>query len=159
MTPRAVFDCMVFLQGAGRPAGPARACFRLVDEGKVVLCLSPGILTEVRDVLTRPKTQKKFPLLTPAWVEEFIENAKCKAMVISEVPKVLALERDPKDEPYLNLALATASQYLVSRDKDLLDLMKDNGFRQRYAALTILDPVAFLEAIANQEKGTSPTGA
>jgi hypothetical protein len=44
MTPRAVFDCMVFLQGAGRPAGPAAACLQLLDEEKVVLCVSAEIL-------------------------------------------------------------------------------------------------------------------
>jgi hypothetical protein len=42
MTPRAVFDCMVFLQGAGRPAGPAAACLRLLDEEKVMLCVRFG---------------------------------------------------------------------------------------------------------------------
>ncbi len=152
MTPRAVFDCMVFLQGAGRPAGPARACFRLVDEGKVTLCVSADILAEVRDVLTRPRTQKKFPLLTPEWVEEFVKNVESKAVMIAGVPKVYTLDRDPKDEPYLNLAIATGATLLVSRDKDLLDLMNDEKFCQRYPALTILDPVAFLQTITVQER-------
>ena len=152
MKPRAVFDCMVFLQGAGRPAGPARACFRLVDEERVTLCLSAEILTEVREVLSRPRTQQKFPLLSPEWVETFIRNAESKAVVMAEVPRAFTLERDPKDEPYLNLALATGAQYLVSRDKDLLDLMKDDSFRQRCPNLTILDPSAFLQAIAHQQQ-------
>jgi putative PIN family toxin of toxin-antitoxin system len=150
MSSRAVFDCMVFLQGAGRPAGPARACFRLVDEGRVTLCLSAEILTEVRDVLTRPKTLRKFPLLSLEWVETFVQNAEAKAVVPIEVPRTFTLPRDPKDEPYLNLAIAVGAEYLVSRDKDLLDLMHDESFRQRYPELTILDPVAFLQAVADQ---------
>jgi len=113
---------MVFLQGAGRPASPARACFRLVDEERVTLCLSAPILAEVRDVLTRPKTLRKFPLLSPEWTETFVRGAESKAVLLSEVPRVMALDRDPKDEPYLNLALAAQAQYLVSRDLDLLDL-------------------------------------
>jgi putative PIN family toxin of toxin-antitoxin system len=157
MTFRAVFDCMVFLQGAARPEGPARACFRLVDEGTVTLYVSAEILNEIRDVLTRPKTRKKFPQLTPEWVEEFVQNAEGNAVVIGHVPKIHALERDPKDEPYLNLALATRSPYLVSRDKDLLDLMNDKDSHQRYPGLTILDPAAFLQAIAQHEQSTSPT--
>jgi putative PIN family toxin of toxin-antitoxin system len=156
MTPRAVFDCMVFLQGAARPQGPARACFHLVDNGKIALCVSAGILAEVRDVLTRPKTQKKFPLLTPEWAEEFVSNVKSKAVVVEEVPKVFSLERDPKDEPYVNLAIATNSPYLVSRDKDLLDLMEDKDFREKYPNLMILDPAAFLKAMAEFEKATPP---
>jgi putative PIN family toxin of toxin-antitoxin system len=168
MKPKAVFDCMVFLQGAGRPAGPARACFRLVDEGEATLCVSAEILAEVRDVLTRPKTRRKFPLLTSEWVENFVQNVESKAVVLAEVPRAFTLERDPKDEPYLNLALAAGAQYLVSRDLDLLDLMKDEGFRQRCPDLTILGPAAFLQVItrqgqpeptSGQEAGQHPEGA
>jgi putative PIN family toxin of toxin-antitoxin system len=160
MKPGTVFDCMVFLQGAGRPASPARACFRLVDEDRVTLCLSAEILAEVRDVLTRPKTLRKFPLLSPEWVETFLQNAESKAVVCADVPKAFTLDRDPKDEPYLNLAVAVRAHYLVSRDKDLLDLMNDQSFRQRCPDLTILDPAAFLQAIAGlepqQRPGTMP---
>src|SRR5262245_61773017 len=152
MKPRVVLDCMVFLQGAARPAGPARACLRFVDEDQVTLCVSAEILAEVRDVLSRPKTQQRFPLLSQEWVETFVQNIESKALLLSEVPKVFTLERDPKDEPYLNLAIAAGAHYLVSRDRDLLDLMTDEHFRRNYPDLTILDPVAFLQAIAQHEQ-------
>jgi len=156
MTLRAVFDCMVFLQGAARPAGPARACLRLAEAGKVTLCISASILAEVRDVLTRPKTQARFPLLTPAWVEELLQGIVGKSLAIQHVPAAFALERDPKDEPYINLAIAAAAKFLVTRDKDLLNLMSDSDFCQRYPALSILDPVAFLKAVASDEAEGSP---
>jgi hypothetical protein len=41
---------------------------------------------------------------------------------------------------------------LVSRDNDLLDLMKDATFRQRCPDLMILDPVPFLASIASKEQ-------
>jgi putative PIN family toxin of toxin-antitoxin system len=151
MKPRAVFDCMVFLQGAGRPASPSRGCFRLVDEGRVELCLSGKILAEVREVLSRPKTQRKFPLLSQAWAESFVRNAANKSELFDEVNHVYKLERDPKDEPYLDLAIAARAQYLVSRDRDLLDLMSDQDFRQQFPGLVILDPAAFLQAMRLQE--------
>lgn len=44
----------------------------------------------------------------------------------------------------LNLALEAGVEYLISRDKDLLNLMNDAEFRLRYPHLNILDPVAFL---------------
>ena len=115
-----------------------------------MLCVSGEILAEVRDVLTRPKTQRRFPLLTPEWAESFVENAASKALVFSDVPKTEALERDPKDEPYLNLAITAKAHYLVSRDRDLLDLMSDENFRQRHPDLQILDPAAFLPEIARR---------
>lgn len=148
MKPRAVFDCMVFLQGAGRPASPARACFHRIDEGLIELCLSPEILVEIKDVLARPVLRRKFPILTADWVERFIREVASKAFQIADVPRAFSYARDPKDEPYVNLAVAAGASYLVSRDKDLLDLMTDPSFRQRFPTLTILDPVVFLHEIA-----------
>ncbi|HVS82883.1 MAG TPA: hypothetical protein VHE60_14230 [Pyrinomonadaceae bacterium] len=56
------------------------------------------------------------------------------------------------DEPYLNLAIEVKAYYLVSRDNDLLDLMKSTTadgieFQERFPSLSILDPVAFLKEI------------
>ena len=61
---------------------------------------------------------------------------------------MFTLDRDPKDEIYVNLAIEAGASYLVSRDKDLLDLMNDPDFRSRFPGLTILDPVAFLKELS-----------
>lgn len=45
--------------------------------------------------------------------------------------KQFSYERDPKDEPYVNLALAAGAKYLVTRDKDLLDLMSEGVSQAR----------------------------
>ncbi len=60
----AVFDCMVFMQAATNDQGPAFACLALVEANhEVALYVSPAILGEVREVLTRPKIQARFPQL------------------------------------------------------------------------------------------------
>jgi predicted nucleic acid-binding protein len=66
---RAVFDCMVFLQGAARRESPVGACLLLVDLGMVELgmielCISEEILAEIRDVLTRPRSLCRLPAKT-----------------------------------------------------------------------------------------------
>jgi predicted nucleic acid-binding protein len=61
-------------------------------------------------------------------------------------------ENDDKDERYINLALASSAAYLVTWDKDLLDLMDDQGFRLQFPQLTILEPPALLRLF-------SPTAA
>jgi predicted nucleic acid-binding protein len=38
------------------------------------------------------------------------------------VPKEFSYRRD-EDEPYINLAVAAGADFIVSRDRDLLDLM------------------------------------
>ena len=152
MSDRAVFDCMVYLQAAANPSGPAFACFALVDAGKVTLCTSAPIFAEVRDVLNRPALRTKFPRLTAERVEAFLCNVEAKAVVLAEVPHVFSYPRDPDDEPYLNIAVAAGAKHLVSRDKDLLDLMSDSDFRSRFPDLTILDPVAFLQVVSGKNQ-------
>jgi putative PIN family toxin of toxin-antitoxin system len=148
MAPRAVFDCMLFLQAAGRmTAGPAAACLEAVRGGRLGLVVSPAILAEVRDVLTRPKTIRKFPGLTPEAVRLFLEDVESLAEARADVAGPFVLARDPKDEPYVNLAIDAGADYLVSRDKDLLELMDDGDFRALCPGLAIIDPVALLRLL------------
>jgi putative PIN family toxin of toxin-antitoxin system len=161
MSQRAVFDCMVFLQGAMRTAGPAAACFRLVDGGVVELCVSAELLAEVKDVLARPSLQRQYKTLAPANVAKFMAEVEGKAILIPNVPPIFSYARDPKDEPYVNLAAAAGARYLVTRDKDLLDLMDEStpegrDFRHRFPGLTILDPPAFFRAFASKADDTPP---
>jgi putative PIN family toxin of toxin-antitoxin system len=140
---------MVYLQGAARKEGPAGGCLGLFEREEIDLFVSPEILSEVDDVLRRPKLRRKFPALTHEAVNAFLEDLRSRASLILEIPKVFEYPRDPKDEPYLNLAIAAEARYLVSFDNDLLDLMDDPDFRQRFPQLTILDPPAFLRALAS----------
>lgn len=149
---RAVFDCMVFLQGAARRESPAGACLLLAELEAVELCLSEEILSEIRDVLARPSLRQKFPVLSDELVQRFLTAIEKRAVVFPEVPRVFVYERDPKDEPYINLAIAAGASYLVSRDNDVLGLAKlsnpDGGRLQGHAPhLQILDPVSFLAEV------------
>lgn len=141
----AVFDSMTLLQAATNRTGPAGACLTFVDEGMVRLFISAAVLEEVRDVLYRPGIRKAFRKLTDESVHGFLEHLVDKGHTVEDIPAVYHLGRDPDDEPFLNLAIASRAAFLVSRDKDLLDLMEDDEFRKTYPALTILNPVAFLQ--------------
>ena len=146
---RAVFDCMVFLQASTRPQVPAARLFiDHVEWGDLALYVSDAILDEVRHVLGRPQIRAKNPSLTDEAVEEFFDRIGQVAQKIENVPASFTLARDPDDGPYLNLALDAATDYLVTRDQDMLDLMQDAGFRSRYPALIILTPVGLLQVLA-----------
>jgi hypothetical protein len=69
------------------------------------------------------------------------------AEVLPTVPRTVTLARDPDDEPYLNLAVASGAAYLVTRDRDMLDLMKDAAFVAQYPDLKILSPVELLKEL------------
>jgi predicted nucleic acid-binding protein len=78
-----------------------------------------------------------------------------KAVLLNRVSSVFQLPRDPKDEKYINLAIGVEADYIVSRDKDLLDLMtgidlESKEFRQRFRPLKIVEPIEFLKIIAEE---------
>jgi putative PIN family toxin of toxin-antitoxin system len=147
----AVFDCMVFLQAATNDRGPAFACLALVESQDVQLYLSPAILSEVQDVLSRPKIRAKFPHLTQERVDLFLRKLATLAVLVNDVPDAGLVLRDPDDLPYLNLAIAANVGYIVSRDKDLLDLMKDPAFLAKHPALRIVDPLGFLAVLRSTQ--------
>ena len=165
MKTRVVFDCMIFLQAVARPVGPAGACVDRAENGDAELLVSADILAEMRDVLNRPGVQKKFRNLTPERVANFIIRIERFAVVIGPVPEAFTLARYPKDSKYLNLAIVSGAELVVSRDNDLLDLMTSDdaeptAFRTAYPTIRIIDPVAFLRTFPPTDSSkTDPTTA
>jgi putative PIN family toxin of toxin-antitoxin system len=138
----------VLLQAAASPRGPARAVIDAVGAGHLELLLCGPILTELADVLCRVPVRRRFPLLDDSYVEEFLTRLVAIAKWHTDPVPVFKVVRDPKDEPYLNLAVAAGAHYLITRDRDLLDLTLGDDAEElaRIAPeLRILDPVALLQ--------------
>ena len=124
---RVVYDCVVFLQGAGRRHNAARKCLELVDEGLVTLCLSADVIAEIKDVLNRPIIRNKFPLLSSEASQALLVTMRQKALLVTDVPKSFALPRDADDEPYTDLAITAGASYLVTwNERHLTYLMKQD---------------------------------
>ncbi|HEY8746916.1 MAG TPA: putative toxin-antitoxin system toxin component, PIN family [Tepidisphaeraceae bacterium] len=149
---RVVFDCNTFLQALGSPNGPAGQCVQLAIDGRINLFVSPSVLEELRDVTGRPKVIEKLHLVA-ARVEGLFEAIEIAATLLDGFPEVFTYPRDPDDAHYINLALAADAKLIVSRDKDLLDLMDSTKpeaveFQKRFPSLRILDPVGFLHEVS-----------
>ena len=102
---KAVFDAMVFLQAVANPSGPSGACFARVRSGALALITSPQTVAELRGLLARPNIRKKFPHLTDEAAEKFIAEIERISTSVENVPRAFEYPRDPKDEPYVNLAI------------------------------------------------------
>jgi putative PIN family toxin of toxin-antitoxin system len=136
---------MLFFRAASRPSR-VHALFELVSQARVTLCLSPEVLAEIRDVLTRPKLRKKYPALIDEAIDAFLAQQLRAAKWFADVPEHYVLARDPKDSKYLNLAITAAAPYLVTTDLDLLDLMQPGSaedFCSKFPGLQILEPKTF----------------
>lgn len=153
----AVFDCMTFLQAVTNRRGPSGGCVTLVEEKHVKLFVSTEILEEVGEVLDRPKIRKSFPTLTDEVAQDFLDHIVETSHAVENVPSAYHLDRDPDDERYLNLAIAAQASFIVSRDKDLLDLMKDEAFRKAYPNLSIVDPPTFASHVRSEIAKTTGT--
>ena len=75
------------------------------------------------------------------------------------MPKVFSLPRDVDDEIYINLAAECEADYVVTRDKDLIDLrtgysIESKMFRQKFRPLKIVQPLEFLQIVEEKIKET-----
>ncbi len=145
--PDVVCDTVIFLQAALSRTGSARRVLSLFEAGDITLFMSNELLEEIRDVLTRPVIRQKNPRFSEQDVENLIRLLEEKSVLLSDVPKHFQYARDPDDEHVINLTLEVRARYLISRDRDLLDLMNDQAFRERFPDLSILEPDAFLREL------------
>jgi len=155
--PSVVFDCNVFVQGMLNPHGIAAKCWRLVETEQIALFVSEEILREIADVLHRPAFQKLSANFTLERVQAFLDIISERAICLRNIPEEYRYPRDPKDEPYLNLAVVARADYVVSYDNDLLDLMEENDtgyeFRRRYPMLRIIEPAKLLGLLPEGQSG------
>ncbi|MGI8641003.1 MAG: putative toxin-antitoxin system toxin component, PIN family [Pyrinomonadaceae bacterium] len=155
----AVFDCNILIQATTNSRNPASACFRLVENKVVKLFVSEKTLQELEEVLNRPYIKNRFKF-TDEVIREFLDKVRNLATVLKNVPKSFSLPRDVDDKEYINLAIESEADYIVTRDKDLLDLMKgydveSKEFRQRLRPLKIVEPIAFLKIVEEQTQKDS----
>src|SRR5438876_12197162 len=80
--------------------------------------LSPAVETEIREVLRRPKFHKYISDATRGRILDILGAAA----VMFEPMEPVTDCRDPKDNKYLELALAAGASVIVSSDDDLLVL-------------------------------------
>ena len=146
---RVVFDCNVFLQALISPGGPAGRCVTLSFQGEIALYCTD----ELRETASDSRLRTKFTRLTDAALAKLVTNIERVAVFLRHVPETFTYPRDPDDAHYVNVALAANAKYVVSRDKDLLDLMDQDrsearDFRRRFPSLEIIEPQQLLRQLA-----------
>jgi uncharacterized protein len=150
--PRVVFDCNVLLQAAARQQSDAAGCLTLAEEGLIQLFVSKEVLLEIEDVLNRPEVRAHFPDLSDEIAGAFLKRLRNFSEFVSNVPRTFTYSRDEDDESYINLAVEVSADFIVTRDRDLLDLMTGHTddckeFRQRFRTLKVINPVDLLKEI------------
>ncbi len=111
----------------------ARQAFdKAASEGKFIL--SVAVVEELNQVLRRKKFNK---YITETERLEFLETFISQAILV-EISETITACRDPKDNKFLELAVAGNASCIITGDEDLIVL---TPFRE----IPILSPRTFLE--------------
>jgi putative PIN family toxin of toxin-antitoxin system len=121
-----VLDTVVLLRALINPRSPAgRLVFDLTDRYDAVL--SPPIIREMLEVVSRSSLRRKFPRLAEMNIEAMLRIlAHADVVEPVEVPPV---SRDPADDKFFACAVAGAADCIVSEDKDILAVGEYRGIR------------------------------
>jgi putative PIN family toxin of toxin-antitoxin system len=121
---------------------PLEAVVRALEDHEVYL--SQPIERELQVVVSA--LSKKLTKEQILFVQEKIQQLLSLSMRISVSTQVV-LSRDPKDDHYLSLCKEAKADFLITGDKDLLNIsqedLKENGISCR-----MVTPVEFLEHIS-----------
>jgi putative PIN family toxin of toxin-antitoxin system len=130
-----IFDASALVSAALKADSvPERALLRAEEVD--VFALSAEVDAEIAGVLGRPKFASAIPLARRERVLEILRRA-----AVWFEPAVQVTDcRDPKDDKYLELALAAGAETIVSSDDDLLVLHPWRGVH-------ILRPAVYLARV------------
>jgi uncharacterized protein len=119
-----VFDISAVVSAALKiDSVPERALLRAEEVD--VFALSAAVEAEIAEVLTRPRFAQAIPRERR---EHILEVLRGEAVWFDPSVRVTDC-RDPKDDKYLELALAAGAETIVSSDDDLLVLHPWRGVR------------------------------
>ena len=138
MGHRVVIDTVVFVRSLLNPhSAPGRLIFAHADEYRLIL--SAPIVREIVEVLQRPETTNKIRFgagMDTRRVLDLLSEAELVELP-ADIPQV---SRDPKDDKFLATAILGEADYVISEDRDLLDLGE-------YQGIKIVDVSAFLKIL------------
>lgn len=133
---RAVIDTNVLVSGAMGSTAPAR----VVDawrQNKYVLVISPHLIEEVSEVMSRPEIMEQFGI-TKRMVSDFVGTLSTRGFVTVGAMSVDVVKDDPDDNWVLAAAIEGGADYVVTGDKKHLLPLKS------YQGVDIINPAEFL---------------
>ena len=111
----------------------------------VNLYTSAEILQEIRQVLlNKPHIRNRYTYSSES-VEAFIDYLKAISTIVTQLPEIRVIERDPKDDMIIACAVAASADYIISRDRDLLDL-------GNYQQIQIVSPEHFIHILSSERE-------
>jgi putative PIN family toxin of toxin-antitoxin system len=137
---RAVLDTNVLISGLLWKGAP-HSLLERVRDGVLTIVISPTLLSELSEVLQRPKFVEIFERASVD-VLDVLANVRRVAEIIEPPPLAAPASRDIDDDAVLALAIAGQVDLIVSGDSDLRALGS-------YSGIPILGPADAMRMLAS----------
>ena len=131
----AVVDTGVLVSALIKRQGTTGETLLALINGRFTIIYTTDIMVEIIDVLGRPAFRSKYHV-EPDDITALVNLIRLRGELITPQRKITVC-RDPKDNKFLEAALATGAGYIVSGDADLLSLSP-------FENIAILRPAEFL---------------
>ncbi len=120
---RVVADTSVVVSASINDGNPHRFLLEAMLGIKCTLVTSDEIISEIREVLSRPKFR-----LNKNEINKTLSALESASDIVETTSKFRAA-RDPDDDMLINAAYDGGADYIVSGDRDLLDLREFEGIK------------------------------
>lgn len=123
---RVVADANVFVSAAlgQSPQSPSVRIINAALDGRIELVMSPALLEEIADVLSRPRIRKR---LSADDAQLFLADIASQVVMLADPADPPSVCRDPDDDYLVALTLTAGAEVLVSGDGDLLAVERDRA--------------------------------
>lgn len=139
---RVVIDANVLVSAViNRPFSVSQEIYQSFINKHFLLIVSPSILSEVEDVLNRDRIMKLHKHSSKILQKIISQLANLSYVVAGKTE--IEVVRDPDDDKIIAAAVEGNADYIVSRDRDLLNL-------KEYLGIKIISPERFMLLIRAQ---------
>lgn len=132
---RAVIDTGVFVSALIRKQGTTGDVLHALRDGRFTVIYTTDIVVEIIDVLGRASFRTKYRI-EPDDITALVNLIRLRGDLVTPARKITVC-RDTKDDKFIEAALATETDCIVSGDADLLELTP-------FEEIPILRPAEFL---------------
>jgi len=140
---RVVVESNVLVRALIMPYGTVGPVLLRLRHGDYTLLYAQSLLEELLDVLNQPRIRHKYGL-TEEDIQTVVSLILLRGEAMTPEQRISAC-RDPKDDKFLEVAVAGKADVIVSGDEDLLAL-------HPFAGIPILPPADFLRMLDAEKR-------
>jgi len=112
-----VADANILLGALRSRRGASHVVLRGMLIGEVPFAVSPTVVVEYESVLKRSGILGATPLIGPEQIDSLLDAVCARAKLVEPWFRFRPFLDDPKDDPYIDCALAAGASVILSRDR------------------------------------------